>query len=57
MKYPRQRLGFIQCRVEDFRRIIELRCMHSIKEAIIAREHEAETESASLHDLRTVGKG
>jgi heterodisulfide reductase subunit A len=32
--------------------------MHSIKEAIIAREHEPETESYLFYmDLRTVGKG
>jgi len=32
--------------------------MHSIKEAIIAREHEPETESYIFYmDLRTVGKG
>ncbi len=32
--------------------------MHSIKEAIIAREHEHETESYIFYmDLRTVGKG
>ena len=32
--------------------------MHSIKEAIIAKEHEPETESYIFYmDLRTVGKG
>ena len=62
-KYPTaKRLGFIQCvGSRDFRfhkYCSSYCCMHSIKEAIIAREHEAETESYIFYmDLRTVGKG
>jgi len=57
-----KRLGFIQCvGSRDFRfhkYCSSYCCMHSIKEAIIAREHEHETESFIFYmDLRTVGKG
>ncbi len=57
-----KRLGFIQCAgSRDFRfhkYCSSYCCMHSIKEAIIAREHEPETESYIFYmDLRTVGKG
>ncbi|MFH1112394.1 MAG: 4Fe-4S binding protein [Pseudomonadota bacterium] len=57
-----KKLGFIQCvGSRDFRfhkYCSSYCCMHSIKEAIIAREHEAETESHIFYmDLRTVGKG
>ncbi len=57
-----KKLGFIQCvGSRDFRfhkYCSNYCCMHSIKEAIIAREHERETESHIFYmDLRTVGKG
>ena len=57
-----KRLGFIQCvGSRDFRfhkYCSSYCCMHSIKEAIIAKEHERETESYIFYmDLRTVGKG
>lgn len=56
------KLGFVQCvGSRDFRfhkYCSNYCCMHSIKEAIIAREHEPETESFVFYmDLRTVGKG
>jgi len=56
------KLGFIQCvGSRDFRfhkYCSSYCCMHSIKEAIIAREHESSTESFIFYmDLRTVGKG
>ncbi len=62
-KYPTaKKLGFIQCvGSRDFRfhkYCSNYCCMHSIKEAIIARDHEPETESYIFYmDLRTVGKG
>jgi heterodisulfide reductase subunit A len=62
-KYPTaKKLGFIQCvGSRDFRfhkYCSSYCCMHSIKEAIIAKEHESETESYIFYmDLRTVGKG
>lgn len=57
-----KKLGFIQCvGSRDFRfhkYCSSYCCMHSIKEAIIAREHEPDTESYIFYmDLRTVGKG
>jgi heterodisulfide reductase subunit A-like polyferredoxin len=57
-----KRLGFIQCvGSRDFRfhkYCSSYCCMHAIKEAIIAKEHEAETDSYVFYmDLRTVGKG
>jgi heterodisulfide reductase subunit A-like polyferredoxin len=57
-----KKLGFIQCvGSRDFRfhkYCSSYCCMHSIKEAIIAKEHEPETESCIFYmDLRTVGKG
>lgn len=57
-----KKLGFIQCvGSRDFRfhkYCSSYCCMHTIKQAIIAREHEAETESYVFYmDLRTVGKG
>ena len=57
-----KKLGFIQCvGSRDFRfhkYCSSYCCMHSIKEAIIAREHESETQSYIFYmDLRTVGKG
>lgn len=57
-----KKLGFIQCvGSRDFRfhkYCSSYCCMHSIKEAIIAREHEPETQSYIFYmDLRTVGKG
>jgi heterodisulfide reductase subunit A len=57
-----KKLGFIQCvGSRDFRfhkYCSSYCCMHSIKEAIIAKEHERETESFIFYmDLRTVGKG
>jgi heterodisulfide reductase subunit A-like polyferredoxin len=57
-----KKLGFIQCvGSRDFRfhkYCSSYCCMHSIKEAIIAREHEPETESYIFYmDMRTVGKG
>ena len=57
-----KKLGFIQCvGSRDFRfhkYCSSYCCMHSLKEAIIAREHEPETESFIFYmDLRTVGKG
>jgi heterodisulfide reductase subunit A len=56
------KLGFVQCvGSRDFRfhkYCSNYCCMHSIKEAIIAREHEPQTESFVFYmDLRTVGKG
>lgn len=60
--YTAKKLGFIQCvGSRDFRfhkYCSSYCCMHSIKEAIIAKEHEPETESYIFYmDLRTVGKG
>jgi heterodisulfide reductase subunit A-like polyferredoxin len=57
-----KKLGFIQCvGSRDFRfhkYCSSYCCMHSIKEAIIAKEHESETASFIFYmDLRTVGKG
>jgi heterodisulfide reductase subunit A len=57
-----KKLGFVQCvGSRDFRfhkYCSSYCCMHSIKEAIIAREHEPQTESFIFYmDLRTVGKG
>jgi heterodisulfide reductase subunit A-like polyferredoxin len=57
-----KKIGFIQCvGSRDFRfhkYCSSYCCMHSIKEAIIAKEHEPETESYIFYmDLRTVGKG
>ena len=57
-----KKLGFIQCvGSRDFRfhkYCSSYCCMHSIKEAIIAKEHESATESYIFYmDLRTVGKG
>jgi heterodisulfide reductase subunit A-like polyferredoxin len=57
-----KKVGFIQCvGSRDFRfhkYCSSYCCMHSIKEAMIAREHEPETESFIFYmDLRTVGKG
>ncbi len=57
-----KKLGFIQCvGSRDFRfhkYCSSYCCMHSIKEAIIAKEHEPETESYIFYmDMRTVGKG
>lgn len=57
-----KKLGFIQCvGSRDFRfhkYCSSYCCMHAIKEAIIAKEHERETESYIFYmDLRTVGKG
>ncbi len=57
-----KKLGFIQCvGSRDFRfhkYCSSYCCMHAIKEAIIAKEHEPETESYVFYmDLRTVGKG
>ncbi|MBI4965874.1 MAG: CoB--CoM heterodisulfide reductase iron-sulfur subunit A family protein [Desulfomonile tiedjei] len=57
-----KKLGFIQCvGSRDFRfhkYCSSYCCMHSIKEAIIAKEHEPQTESYIFYmDLRTVGKG
>lgn len=57
-----KKLGFVQCvGSRDFRfhkYCSSYCCMHSIKEAIIAREHEHETQSYIFYmDLRTVGKG
>jgi heterodisulfide reductase subunit A-like polyferredoxin len=57
-----KKLGFIQCvGSRDFRfhkYCSSYCCMHAIKEAIIAKEHERETESHIFYmDLRTVGKG
>lgn len=57
-----KKLGFIQCvGSRDFRfhkYCSSYCCMHSIKEAIIAKEHEPATESFVFYmDLRTVGKG
>jgi heterodisulfide reductase subunit A len=57
-----KRLAFIQCvGSRDFRFYPFCSgycCMHSIKEAIMAHEHEPETTSAILGmDIRAVGKG
>jgi heterodisulfide reductase subunit A-like polyferredoxin len=57
-----KKLGFIQCvGSRDFRfhkYCSSYCCMHSIKEAIIAKEHERDTEPYIFYmDLRTVGKG
>lgn len=62
MGHTAKKLGFIQCvGSRDFRfhkYCSSYCCMHSIKEAIIAREHEPETQSYIFYmDLRTVGKG
>jgi heterodisulfide reductase subunit A len=57
-----KRLGFVQCvGSRDFRfhkYCSSFCCMHSIKQAIMAREHDRDTESLIFFmDLRTVGKG
>jgi heterodisulfide reductase subunit A len=57
-----KKLAFIQCvGSRDFRfhpYCSSYCCMHTIKEAIIAKEHGPETESTVFAmDLRTVGKG
>ena len=57
-----KRLAFIQCvGSRDFRFYpfcSSYCCMHSIKEAIIAQEHESETTSTIFGmDIRAVGKG
>jgi heterodisulfide reductase subunit A-like polyferredoxin len=57
-----KKIGFIQCvGSRDFRfhkYCSSYCCMHSIKEAIIAKEHERDTEPYIFYmDLRTVGKG
>jgi heterodisulfide reductase subunit A-like polyferredoxin len=59
---PAKRLAFIQCvGSRDFRFYPFCSgycCMHSIKEAIIANEHEPETVSTIFGmDIRAVGKG
>jgi len=59
---PAKRLAFIQCvGSRDFRFYSFCSgycCMHSIKEAIIANEHEPETTSTIFGmDIRAVGKG
>jgi heterodisulfide reductase subunit A-like polyferredoxin len=59
---PAKRLAFIQCvGSRDFRFYpfcSGFCCMHSIKEAIIANEHEPETVSTIFGmDIRAVGKG
>ena len=59
---PAKRLAFIQCvGSRDFRFYPFCSgycCMHSIKEAIIANEHEPETASTIFGmDIRAVGKG
>ena len=59
---PAKRLAFIQCvGSRDFRFYAFCSgycCMHSIKEAIIANEHEPETTSTIFGmDIRAVGKG
>ncbi len=59
---PARRLAFIQCvGSRDFRFYPFCSgycCMHSIKEAIIAHEHEPETTSTIFGmDIRAVGKG
>jgi len=59
---PAKRLAFIQCvGSRDFRFYPFCSgycCMHSIKEAIIANEHEPETTSIIFGmDIRAVGKG
>jgi heterodisulfide reductase subunit A-like polyferredoxin len=59
---PAKRLAFIQCvGSRDFRFYPFCSgycCMHSIKEAIIANEHEPETTSSIFGmDIRAVGKG
>ena len=59
---PAKRLAFIQCvGSRDFRFYPFCSgycCMHSIKEAIIANEHEPETTSTIFGmDIRAVGKG
>ncbi len=57
-----KKLGFVQCvGSRDFRfhkYCSSYCCMHSIKEAIIAKEHEPDSQSYIFYmDLRTVGKG
>ena len=57
-----KRLAFIQCvGSRDGRRFIHCSgfcCMHSIKEAIIAKEHDSELEAWIFGmDIRAVGKG
>jgi len=59
---PAKRLAFVQCvGSRDFRFYPFCSgycCMHSIKEAIIANEHEPETTSTIFGmDIRAVGKG
>ncbi|MDM8551483.1 FAD-dependent oxidoreductase [Desulfobacterales bacterium HSG2] len=57
-----KRLAFIQCvgsrDIRFNRHCSSFCCMHSIKEAIIAREHDSEVEvSVFGMDIRAVGKG
>lgn len=57
-----KKLAFVQCvGSRDFRfhkYCSNFCCMHSIKQAIMAREHDHDTESYIFYmDLRTVGKG
>lgn len=57
-----KKLAFVQCvGSRDFRfhkYCSSYCCMHSIKQAIMAREHDRETDSYIFYmDLRTVGKG
>ncbi len=61
-KHSAKKLGFIQCvGSRDFRfhkYCSSYCCMHSLKQAIISREHEPESDSYIFYmDLRTVGKG
>lgn len=56
------KLGFIQCvgsrNLRTNAYCSSFCCMHSIKESMLAREHEPETEAYVFYmDLRTVGKG
>ncbi len=60
--HPARRLAFIQCVGSRDARFYPFCsgycCMHSIKEAIIAHEHEPQTESTIFGmDIRAVGKG
>ncbi len=57
-----KKLGFVQCvGSRDFRfhkYCSSFCCMHSIKQAIMAREHDHDAQSYIFYmDLRTVGKG
>jgi len=59
---PAKKLAFLQCvgsRDKRFnRQCSSFCCMHAIKEAIIAKEHEAESEIYFFGmDIRAVGKG